>query len=247
MNVQTIMMASTVVMAFATVIYATLTYFLLREQRREKEKPRIQEIVDVVICPLIKKLEEQKGSFKKGDFKWTQDGFYYLRHKLEPPHGAEMLIYEEFKKVFPEIDNEIIKYNAELMKQEETLDAFADEIVLLPDYQKKVSELFERYKKERKTSDTFFESNTKNLEYILGDIVNNKHKLNSSNAYYDFWNLYKEDLLKFREREEIMGSISEVEIGTKNLLALSERILKRLRDIMNRYRRQFGIVYNRAL
>jgi len=82
------------------------------------------------------------------------------------------------------------------------------------------------------------------LGYILEDIVNNKHELNSSNAYYDFWNLYKEDLLKFREREEIMGSRSEVEIGTKNLLALSERILKRLRDIMNRYRRKFGIVYN---
>ncbi|NAS88156.1 hypothetical protein C4E24_00195 [ANME-1 cluster archaeon AG-394-G21] len=63
---------SSVVIATATVIYATLTYLLLREQQREKKKPRIQEISDFVINPLVKRLESQKSYLKKGDFGWEK-------------------------------------------------------------------------------------------------------------------------------------------------------------------------------
>jgi len=63
---------SSVVIATATVIYATLTYLLLREQQREKKKQRIQEISDFVIYPLVKRLESHKSYLKKGDFGWEK-------------------------------------------------------------------------------------------------------------------------------------------------------------------------------
>jgi hypothetical protein len=204
MNIQTILMVSTVVIAVATLIYASLTYLLLREQRREKEKPRIQEIGDVVILPLIKTLEEQKSSFMNGDFNWTQNGFYYKGHQLAEFHGVEKLIYEDFTKAFPDSLTNIEKYNQELKKQKEILDKFANKLRSLPDFKETVDALYEEYERKAKKSDSFFEPNSTNLEYILEDVVNNRQKLNVGNAYYEFWNLYGVELLKFRSRVKLI-------------------------------------------
>jgi hypothetical protein len=235
-------MISTVVVAGATVLYASLTYFLLREQRREKEKPRIQEIGDVVIYPLIKKLEEQKILFETGDFKWSQNGFYYKQHQLELSQGVEKLVYEEFKKNFPKIVNDIEKYGGELLKQKAILDSFANKIGLLPDFKEKVLNYFDEYKKE-KSANGFFDPNIKNLGYILEDIVNNRKELRQSDGYYNFWNLYGGDLLRLRDRKELRDYKAKVENGTKDLLTLIDKILNSLLNIMSRYRADYGIIY----
>ncbi|HUV02931.1 MAG TPA: hypothetical protein VMW67_05760 [Desulfobacteria bacterium] len=244
MNIQTIMMVSTVVIAMATLTYASLTYFLLREQRREKEKPRIQEIGDVVILPLIKTLEKQKSSFSKGDFNWTQNGFYYKRHQLAEFHGVEKLIYEDFTKAFPDSLTNIEKYNQELNKQTEVLDIFADKLRSLPDFKGTVDALYEEYKRKLEMAGSSYRILVSaTLDDILEDVVNNRQNLNSRNAYYEFWNLYGEELLKFRSREEVKTHKEEVKSECKNLLGLLEDILKDLKAILNDYREKYGISY----
>ena len=74
---------SSVVIATATVIYATLTYLLLREQQREKKKQRIQEISDFVIYPLVKRLESQKSYLEKGDFGYEDKEVEKLKDSLK--------------------------------------------------------------------------------------------------------------------------------------------------------------------
>jgi hypothetical protein len=242
---------STATVAGATVIYATLTYLLLREQRREKEKPRIQEIATVVIYPLMEKLENQKNFFKKGDFSWTRTGFYYYRQKIAPSPGIEGLIYEDFRKAFPDIVKNIEKYNKVLEKQKEILDNFANKIRSLPDFIKEVSKRFMEYERESKLADilgvcglsSLFESNTQNIEHILAYVVNNEQNLNSDNAYYNFWNQYGKELLKFRDREEVKDYKVEVEKECKNLLGLADSIFKDLKDILKDYREKYGIIY----
>ena len=251
MNIQTMMMASTVVIALATVIYATLTYFLLREQRWEKEKPRIQEIVEVIIYPMMEKLENQRNFFKKGDFTWSQDGFYYYRQKVSPSPGVEELIYEDFRKAFSKIAKDIEKYNNVLEKQKEILDNFADKIQMTPDFKNGIFKRFEEYERKIKSLDTLgvwneqssFEPNTQNIQRILKYVVNNIQNLNSDDAYYDFWNQYGKELLKYRDREEVKDYKAEVEKGSKNLLGLADSILKDLKAKLNEYREKYGIIY----
>ncbi|MEA1999361.1 MAG: hypothetical protein U9N61_08590 [Euryarchaeota archaeon] len=95
---------SSVVIATATVIYATLTYLLLREQRRKKEKPRIQEITEFVINRLVKRLESQKRYLKKGDFGWEDGGCVNIT-KLTYTFswGMKELIYDDFKRAYPKV------------------------------------------------------------------------------------------------------------------------------------------------
>lgn len=243
MNIQTIMMVSTVVIALATLTYASLTYFLLREQRREKEKPRIQEIGDVVIWPLIKKLEEQKSSFSKGDFNWTQNGFYYKWHKLAEFHGVEKHIYDDFTKAFPDSLTNIEKYNQELKKQKEILDKFADNIRSMQDFKETAYAYFGEYARQTGSSDSLFKSDNKYLEIILENVVNNRQSLREGNGYYNFWNIYGKKLLEFRSRDEVRKQKEEVKSECKNLLGLLEGILKNLKAILNEYREKYGIIY----
>lgn len=240
---QTIMMISTVVIAFATVIYATLTYFLLREQRREKEKPRIQEVGEVVIYPLIGKLEGQKYYLKEGNFGWTE---HYLKHvdRLTVFLDMEKLIYDDFKKAFPKTAAKIKEYDKKVEKLKEGMDKFADKIKSLPDFENAVLRKFEEYKSGANLSNaSFFEPTTKNLGYILENIINNRQKLGTSDAYNDFWNQYGEQLLKFREGVKVKNYNAEVEEKRKILLELSDSILGDLRAILNGYRKKYGITY----
>lgn len=73
-----------IVTSVATVAYATLTYFLLREMRREKKKPIIEEILGVVLHPLRNFLYGEVTNlkrcytglyFKRGKFKIRPKGF----------------------------------------------------------------------------------------------------------------------------------------------------------------------------
>ena len=96
---------SSIVIATATVIYATLTYLLLREQQREKKKPRIQEITDVVIRPLVERSESQKRYLERGDFGWIQSGYVGNITKLTYLGNMEKIIYDDFKKAYPKVAN----------------------------------------------------------------------------------------------------------------------------------------------
>lgn len=230
-------------LAIITAVYATITFLLLREQQRKKQKPIIQEFVEIIIYPTIEQLESQKGSFKIGDFMWDKSGFHYYKQKVAMFIDAEKLIYEHFSEAFPKISNKIKNYNKSLEKQKDNLDNFANEIRSLPDFKEGVFERFEEYKRKTKSPDTFFEPNNQNIEYILEDVVNNKLKLNQSNAYCRFWNQNGRELVEFRNREEIKNDKEEVEKGCENLVALADTILKDLKTILGKYRRKYGIIY----
>ena len=166
---------SSVVIATATVIYATLTYLLLREQRREKEKPRIQEITEVVILPMVERLESQKRRLEKGDFGWTQNGYVWNITKLGSTFSGgteKLIIYDDFKKAYPKVANEIEEHDKEVEKLKGNLKEFADKIKSQPDFKNKLSERFGEYRRREKPKNaSYFELTARNCGYILELIV----------------------------------------------------------------------------
>jgi len=234
---------SPVVIAIATVIYATLTYLLLREQRREKKKPRIQEITELVIHPLVKRLESQKKYLEKGDFGWEDGGCVNIT-KLTYTFswGMKELIYDDFKRAYPKVAKKIEEHDKEVEKLEESMKEFGDEIKSLPDFRNKVSERFEGYS-EKPDYASLFETTDKNFGHILGSIVKNNQELSKRDTYRKFWDLYGKEFLSFRERKELKECKAEVEERRKNLLELEGSILKDLMDILKIFRKGYGITY----
>nr|CBH37688.1 hypothetical membrane protein [uncultured archaeon]CBH40005.1 hypothetical membrane protein [uncultured archaeon] len=237
---------SSVVIATATVIYATLTYLLLLEQRRKKEKPRIQEISDFVINPLVKRLESQKSYLKKGDFGWEKirdTGYVTNITELTSPFwGIKKLIYADFKTAYSKVAKKIEVHDNMVEKLKESLKEFADEIKSLPDFQNKVSERFEGYN-EKPFYASLFEPTDKNFGFIPELIVKNQQELNEHYTYHKFWSLYGKEFLRFREGKEVKECKTEVERRRKNLLELEGGILKDLMGILKIYIKEYGITY----
>ena len=237
---------SPVVIAIATVIYATLTYLLLREQRREKEKPRIQEITELVIHRLVKRLEIQKSYLEKGDFGWEERGYVTNIAELTSTFlwNIEKLIYDDFKKVYPKVGDKIEEHDKEVEKLKVSLKEFADKIKSLSDFKNKVLEKLEEYtKREKPENASLFEPTAKIFGHISEHIVNNKQELREHYVYHKFWSLYGKEFLSFRERKEVKECKAEVEGRRKNLLEREDSILKDLMGILNRLRKEYGIIY----
>jgi hypothetical protein len=239
---------SSVVIAIATIIYATLTYLLLREQRREKEKPRIQEITEFVIHPLVKRLESQKSYLEKGDFGWEEIGgvkyVINITELMSTFGGIDELIYDDFKKAYPKVADKIEEHDKKVEKLKESLKEFADKIESLPEFKNKVSARLEEYRKREKPENaSLFEPTAKNFGYISELIVNNKQELSEHEVYQKFWSLYGKEFLSFRERKVVKECKAWVEGRRKNLLEREEGIFKDLMGILKRFREEYGIIY----
>lgn len=245
------------VVMVATVIYASLTFLLLREQRIERNKIRFQEIADVLIFPLIEKLDDDEKYLKKGEVVWCQieNQTSSLRHptklipisdpsygRSDPSYRRTKIVYGDFKKQSPKIAEKIEKHDKEVEKLKEIIDKFADNIRSLPDFEKKVSEKFEEYKRVASSSDTsYFEPKTRYLPYILGLIVSNQRELRELYVYHGFWSQHGKGLLEFRERPELKNYKIDIETRCENLLELTDKLLEDLEAVVNKYIKKYGI------
>ncbi|MEA1999362.1 MAG: hypothetical protein U9N61_08595 [Euryarchaeota archaeon] len=129
-------------------------------------------------------------------------------------------------------------------KLKKSLKEFADEIKSLPDFQNKVSERFEEYRKSEKPGNASrFEPTDKSFGHISELIVNNKQELNERYTYHKFWSLYGKEFLSFRERKEIKECKAEVDGRRKILLGFEDCILKDLMGILKKFREEYGITY----
>jgi len=238
---------SSIVIAAAAVITAIFTAILacshLIERRREKKKPRIQKIAEVV-NPLVEILEHQKRDLEKGTIGWEKSGYPTHVHTMSI-FLWDKHIYDDFKKDNQKVADKIEKHDGEVKKLRGCLQEFADNIKSLPDFKNTISTRFEEYKsKEKGDNASFFEPTTNNFGYILESIVNNEQELNERNVYHKFWSLYGKELLKFRKREEVQEYKIEVEKRCRILIDIESAILNDLRNILKKFREKYGIVYS---
>jgi len=233
---------SPLVIAFATLVYATLTYFLLREQRREKEKPRIEEMFDVIILPSWEQLHSNLRTLKQGNFGWRYGGYTNIaKLKTRFSFGAERLVYENFERAYSgsKITRNIHEHDEKVERLEKALNELAKKIDS-PDFRKMCIEQVKKYSKEapaeNKISSHLVEDS---YRYILEDIINNRKELDESNAYCGFWEKHGKSFLKYRENAR--AQVDEVKRIAKSLEKLSEELLSDLRNIINHFQEEYGI------
>ena len=239
---------SSIMIAAAAVITAIFTAILacshLIERRREKKKPRIQKIAEVVISPLVEILERQKRDLEKGIIGWEKSGYLTHVHTMSI-FLRDKHIYDDFNKDNQKVADKLEKHDGVVNKLRACLQEFADNIKSLPDFKNTISTRFEEYKSiEKGDNASFFEPTTNNFGNILESIVNIEQELNERNVYHKFWSLYGKELLKFREREEVLEYKIEVGKRCKILIDIESAILNDLRNILKKFREKYGIVYS---
>lgn len=229
------------VTSIATVAYATLTYLLLIETKREKKKPIIEEILGIILFPLRQLLFDESSDFKKGKARlsFVRDDFRFdwtinKTFSYEP----DALIFQDFRKNNPEIAELIDKHDALASDLIEIANSIA-EILNTSDFKKKCDELVIKWEESghQKISNAFGGSHQL-YEDILTYLINNTDKLDERHLVYEFWKanheiFFKEkDLLAKKQSKNLENKLKKFEIFTKNFLT---KIGKLIDDYQKKY------------
>ena len=230
--------------SIATIVYATLTYFSLKEARREKKKPIIEEILSVILYPLLRSLEEEISYFKKGDTMLS-----FVRGKFTSGKkisnllswGIDQLVYESFRKSHPNIAEMIGRYDTFVSELKDDANSIA-EVLYTAEFRKKCSSMIIKWDEKVEEKDKISPHPGKRdpAENLLCYAVNNIHYLPDGNALCKFWEKNREKFIKEKENiaetqcKKLEDTLTEIEGITKDLII-------KLQKLIERYEKKYGI------
>ena len=233
-----------IITSAATVVYATLTYLLLRETRREKKKPIIEEILGVVLYPLKYFLNEECIDFKKSNARLSFiKGKFRVRVKLSNLYswGATTLVYENFRRSHTNIAELMDKHDALVTELENKADAVV-EVLYTPKFRRKcrdaVNKWDEKAEDHRKISKAFEGCHLP--EDLFTYTVNSIDDLPEGHFARDFWRGNHKIFFKEKERfakrqcDDLENTIKELSSFTENLLAETNKLIEK-------YQKKYGI------
>jgi len=231
------------VTSVATVAYATLTYFLLRETRREKKKPIIEEILGVVLYPLKYFLGEELKDFKNGNARLRFiKGKFEMGTKISTilSWGATALVCKDFKKIHPDIA-ELNDKHDDLITELENKANMISKKLYTPNFKNKCRELIDEWDKEvdknRRLSQAYPGDSLS--EMFISFVVNNIEELLEGHVFLDFWK-EKHDIF-FKEKEKIAEKECEdLKKSLKKLSNFTEYQLSEIDKLIEKYQKKYG-------
>lgn len=226
------------IIAISTVVYATLTYFLLRETRREKKKPVIEEMLKVVIHPLLNDVQKEIYPLRQKRFEWHHESKgTFLYHELIPrKSGEEGIIYEHFSRTHPRIPLLLNHHDVEFHHLKNSLENLANELLSVG-FKEKCMELITEYnqgtKRERYPS--------VDVVYLLMFVIDNAKEVPKAHIVHEFWDTSGAQLLSFRDKTDMKEHIETVEYKRRELLHTCEELEAELKRLINQFRDKYGI------
>lgn len=232
-----------IVTSVATVAYATLTYFLLREMRREKKKPIIEEILGVILYYLKYFLDGEITDFKKGNARLS---FIKGKFRMEslvpfPSWGAGPLVYENFKKSHSDVAELLEKHDDLVAELETKADAIA-KVLYTPKFKKKCRELMEEWDEtlplHLKLYRVYEGDNLS--ENLLTYTVDNIEDLGKGHVLREFWEK-KHDIF-FKDKERLAKKqCNDLKNTLKRFSDFTENLLIDINKLIEKYQKKYGI------
>ena len=231
-----------VITAGATVVYATLTFFLLLETRREKKKPIIEEILGIILFPLRQLLFEESSDFKKGNAR-----LLYVKDKISSNDKInkiyswepDFLVFQDFRKINPEIAEMIDEHDDLISKLVESADSIAKKLHT-HDFIKKCDEIATIWEESghQKISNAYGVGHQL-YEDVLSFLINNIEELNERHILYEFWKNNHEIFFKEKERlakrknKNLEDKLKQLEIFTNKFSIKIERLVDNYQEKYN--------------
>jgi hypothetical protein len=216
----------------ATIIWESIALASLKEARREKENPRMQEIYDIVLAPVIIKLENIKENFRNKEI--DPSGLIWS-FKITPMFkGIEEMIFKAFIKIYPQANERFKEFDQLVENLFQTWKNFEEKINTTPEFKQAVDEKWKEHGQS-------IEANPPQYSWIIGWIINEKEEIAKGHGYYGFWRKYNKDFLIFRNDERVKNEKEKFDANRKHLKLLTEEILDELKEIANELSEKYKI------
>ena len=207
------------------------------------EKPRIVEIMKVVLHPLNEKLDSNISMLNKNEFGYEHKNKSIKIKKLEFSfyQGIEEKVYKSFKEEYPEYTKKINNCDTEVSELKDNVIKLA-EIVYAHDFEKKCRELLKKYNGEVENTQTVSNDFVdRSPMYLVSDIIDRGLTLYENNVYFGFWKKYGSELLQIREKVDVKEQIEKVEAKSKELVETSEELKNEIESLIKQYEKEYGI------
>jgi archaellum component FlaC len=214
---------------------------------KDRERNKILEEVQDVLTPTIHHLEKEIKAIQDDKILWYERGGV---GKFGPGYGGKETIKHlfntsssTFKDVihkYPELGNKFNSHD-DLRKKLSELYAEIGSEVRTDEFAERLHVLvneFEQSREEVKLNS--FDKVKSNIGYFIISKFTPEISTDSPAVLHDFWEEYKNELLKFRNTQQIKGLDKEIEDILSQLKELDTKILKRIEEIRDGCREEYN-------
>ncbi|MCW3137405.1 MAG: hypothetical protein N2V76_03090 [Methanophagales archaeon] len=215
---------------------------------KDRERNKILEEVQYVLTPTIHHLEKEIEYIQNNNILWSKRRGV---GEFRPMYGRNEPIHRLFNTSSAVLKDVIHKY-PELKSKFSSHDNFRDKLselyakiekeVRTPEFEEQLRELLKRFNESKEGAKLDnLDSVERKIGYFIISKFNPERSKDSSEFLHDFWNEYRNDLLKFRDTTRIKEYDKEIEGTLSQLKELDEALLEKLETIREKYRVKYNL------
>lgn len=215
---------------------------------KDRERNKILEEVQYVLTPTIHHLEKEIEYIQNNNILWSKRRGV---GEFRPMYGRNEPIHRLFNTSSAVLKDVIHKY-PELKSKFSSHDNFRDKLselyakiekeVRTPEFEEQLRELLKRFNESKEGAKLDnLDSVERKIGYFIISKFNPERSTDSSEFLHDFWNEYRNDLLKFRDTTRIKEYDKEIEGTLSQLKELDEALLEKLETIREKYRVKYNL------
>ncbi|MCW3130855.1 MAG: hypothetical protein N2V75_12275 [Methanophagales archaeon] len=215
---------------------------------KDRERNKILEEVQYVLTPTIHHLEKEIEYIQNNNILWSKRRGV---GEFRPMYGRNEPIHRLFNTSSAVLKDVIHKY-PELKSKFSSHDNFRDKLselyakiekeVRTPEFEEQLRELLKRFNESKEGAKLDnLDSVERKIGYFIISKFNPERSKDSSVFLHDFWNEYRNDLLKFRDTTRIKEYDKEIEGTLSQLKELDEALLEKLETIREKYRVKYNL------
>jgi len=212
---------------------------------KDRERNKILEEVQKVLTPIIYDLENEIKAIMENKIYWHKpretgilDNLFKFFYDKVGYSGAFKDVIEKFSY----LEEKVISHDNLYDKLNELYTETEKEI-RTPKLEKRLKVLVNEFNQSRQDPYKLRGDHFDKPENIFGDFIINKwepeRSPDSIEPHIDFWEEYKEELLKFRNTPRIKELEKEIIDTLGQLKGLDENILDKVREIREKYRKEY--------
>lgn len=215
---------------------------------KDRERNKILEEVQYVLTPTIHHLEKEIEYIQNNNILWSKrrgvGEFGPMYDGNEPIHrlfNTSSAVLKDVIYKYPELKSKFSSHDNFRDKLSE-LYAKIEKEVRTPEFEEQLRELLKRFNESKEGAKL---DNSDSVERKIGYFIiskfNPERSTDSSEFLHDFWNEYRNDLLKFRDTTRIKEYDKEIEGTLSQLKELDEALLEKLETIREKYRVKYNL------
>ncbi len=207
---------------------------------KDRERNKILEEVQDVLTPTIHQLEKGIKAIQDDKILWYERGGvgkfwagYGGKETIKHLFNTSSSTFKDVIHKYPELGNKFNSHD-DLRKKLSELYAEIGSEVRTDEFAERLHVLVNVFEQSRE------EVNLEWIEYFVISKFTPEISTDSLAVLHDFWEEYKDELLKFRNTQQIKGLDKEIEDILSQLKELDTEILKRIKEIRDGCREEYN-------